>query len=152
MNSSAQDRPDSNLFHELSRELLGAGKSFRFRAVGASMTPTIRDGEVLRVERVDAKTLSIGDIVLFKDDRGFRAHRLVAMDPVRNTFTTRGDASLEDDRSMGVEQISGRVVAKEEMLGVSLRAIQLRGVAGANQAWIHEAKSRIWPIAPPVQA
>ncbi len=128
MNSSAQDRPDSNLFHELSRELLGAGKSFRFRAVGASMTPTIRDGEVLRVERVDAKTLSIGDIVLFKDDRGFRAHRLVAMDPVRNTFTTRGDASLEDDRSMGVEQISGRVVAKEEMLGVSLRAIQLRGV------------------------
>ena len=113
MNSSAQDRPDSNLFHELSRELMSAGKSFRFRAVGASMSPTIRDGEVLRVEKVNTGELSEGDLVLFRQDENFRAHRLIAIDREHEIFTTQGDASFKTDRPIRAAQICGKVVAKE---------------------------------------
>lgn len=143
MNSSAQDRPDSNLFHELSRELMSCGKSFRFRAVGASMSPTIRDGEVLRVERVDVRALSVGDILLFKGESGFRAHRLVAMDPVNNIFTTRGDSSVENDRGLGAEQILGRVVAKEGVFDERARAISLCGVRARMRRGFAQVKARI---------
>ena len=39
---------DSKLFEEVIRELLGQGLSVRFQARGASMSPAIRDGEIVR--------------------------------------------------------------------------------------------------------
>ncbi len=143
MNSSAQDRPDSNLFNELAGELMSGGKSFCFRAVGASMSPTIRDGEVLRVERVNTRILSVGDIVLFKDERGFRVHRLAAMDAARNILITRGDASLEDDGSIRAEQILGRVVAKEEALSGGVCTVSLYGTVSRIKRNISMAKSKV---------
>ena len=113
MNSSAQDRPDSNLFHELSRELMSGGKSFRFRAVGASMTPTIVDGEVLRVERMRTEDLAENDIILFRDHAGFRAHRIIGIDRREGMFTTQGDAATSPDFPIVSTQIYGKIVAKE---------------------------------------
>lgn len=121
------DKPNTKLFHELSRELISAGKSFRFRAVGASMAPAIRDGEMLRVERVCPEKLTKGDIVLFHDGANFRAHRLVKVDRQNSAFVTRGDASIENDASICAEQIVGKVIAKEEYSLGTVRIISLSG-------------------------
>ena len=43
---------DSKLFEEVTRELLEQGMSVRFQARGASMSPAIRDGEVVQVTPV----------------------------------------------------------------------------------------------------
>ena len=126
MASTIHDKPNTELFHELSRELIRAGKSFRFRAVGVSMTPTIRNGEILHVERVRPEELKKGDIVLFREGPNFRAHRLVRLDRENEIFTTRGDASVEDDASIRREQIVGKVTAKEESLSGATRIVSLR--------------------------
>ena len=61
------------------------------------MAPAIRDGDLLHVRPVVIEKLRRGDIVLFADGRGFRAHRLVFVDRGRDVFLTRGDAGVEID-------------------------------------------------------
>lgn len=141
MNSTIQDRADSNLFCELSRELIGGGKSFRFSAVGASMSPTICDGEVLCVEHADASSLRIGDIVLFKDGARFRAHRLVSMDKIRGVFITGGDASENFDQPITASQIVGKVVAKESSVDKETRMVALTGFRAQSRRVYQKLRS-----------
>jgi len=88
---------DSASFEALSRELLKGGLSVRFEARGASMSPCIRDGQIVHVTPVIVSKLRKGDIVLTKGHSGFRVHRLTA-DPRpctgdRRLFTFTGDGS-----------------------------------------------------------
>jgi len=46
----SEDRPQSRLFDAISRELLNEGNAIRFQARGASMSPAIRDGEIVHVK------------------------------------------------------------------------------------------------------
>jgi hypothetical protein len=71
---------DSERFEALSRELLNKGLTVRFEARGASMSPCIRDGEIVHVTAVIVSKLRKGDIVLTKGHSGFRVHRLVLID------------------------------------------------------------------------
>ena len=68
---------DSKLFEEVIRELLQQGLSVRFQARGASMSPAIRDGEIVEVTPVIVSKLRKDDIVLAKSNDGFRLHRIV---------------------------------------------------------------------------
>ena len=74
------------------------------------MLPTIRDGEILQVERVDPATLRVGDIVLFRSGGEFKAHRVIRNR--KECFLTRGDAGLEPESISGGE-IVGKIVAIE---------------------------------------
>src|SRR5437667_205988 len=86
-----EDRAESSIFGQLVRDLEESGFGFRFQARGRSMLPTIRDGEILQVERVDPATLRVGDIVLFRSGGEFKAHRVIRNR--KECFLTRGDAS-----------------------------------------------------------
>src|ERR1700674_2441450 len=96
---------DSERFEALSRELLNNGLSVRFEARGASMSPCIRDGEIVHVTPVIVSKLRKGDIVLTKGHSGFRVHRLVIADHSKNLFITRGDCGQQDDPPVRGEQI-----------------------------------------------
>src|SRR5258706_3411975 len=104
-----EQRPQSTGFGSLARELVSCGKSFRFSARGRSMTPTILDGDILHVEPI-ASPPGIGDIVLFCKGGEFKAHRIVGK--AGNYFVSRGDAGMETDGAMRIEEIIGRVVAR----------------------------------------
>ena len=82
---------NSASFEVLSRELLNNGLSVRFEARGASMSPCIRDGEIVHVTPVIVSKLRKDDIGLTKGHSGFRVHRLVVADLDKNLFITRGD-------------------------------------------------------------
>ena len=86
---------DSERFEAISRELLKSGLGVRFEARGASMSPAIRDGEIVYVTPVIVSKLRKDDIVLTKGHSGFRVHRLVVADPDKNLFITRGDCGSE---------------------------------------------------------
>ena len=58
---------DSARFEAISRELLKRGLSVRFQARGASMSPCIRDGEIVYVTGVIVSKLRKGDIVLVEN-------------------------------------------------------------------------------------
>src|SRR5579859_2184311 len=121
---------DSKLFEEVTRELLGQGMGVRFRARGASMSPAIRDGEVVQITPVIVSKLRKDDIVLAKTNHGFRLHRLVVADHARNLFITRGDCGQQDDPAVRREEIIGVAVSKEVRVGRGFRQARFRGVGG----------------------
>lgn len=108
---------NSDLFEELVRPMLERGMSVRFQARGASMSPAIRDGEIVEIDPVDVRFVRKGDIVLTKSNSGFRLHRVVVADPQKDIFITRGDCGQENDPSLNGLQILGLARAKDVRLG-----------------------------------
>ena len=119
--------PDSERFEALSRELLKSGMGVRFEARGASMSPAIRDGEIVYVTPVIVSKLRKDDIVLTKGHSGFRVHRLVVADQDKNLFITRGDCGQQDDPPLRSDQILGVAVAKEVRIGKRIVRTKLNG-------------------------
>ena len=107
-------RTDTAAFLDVSRQLLDSGFCVRFRAHGDSMSPAVRDGDVLVVEPVGIGGLKRGDVVLYQHMNRPFAHRVVA---IQRTATgsvaglvLRGDAKLGCDAPVKPEQVLGRVV------------------------------------------
>jgi uncharacterized repeat protein (TIGR01451 family) len=101
-------RRDSRLFGKLAEDFLRSGTPVRFRAEGASMTPNLSGGELLTVAAVDAASIRRGNILLTREGRGFKAHRVVALRAKDSGIETRGDAGWAND-SVGRNDILGRV-------------------------------------------
>jgi signal peptidase I len=103
-------------FGDLSGELLSLGFGVRFRAPGTSMHPTIRHGDLITVEPVEPSNLKRGDIILYRLQKDFIAHRIVNIEE-RNgcglTFFLRGDASVSEDAPVKPEQVLGKIVCLE---------------------------------------
>jgi signal peptidase I len=116
------------MFNEITGELLRCGNRVRFRAVGASMQPTIEDGELITVAPVEPAAAKRGDILLYRSDRGLIAHRLVGLrksakgEDVR--YLLQGDASVDRDEPVRPEQVLGRVVAVQR--GARSKALDTR--------------------------
>src|SRR5579871_3307295 len=121
---------DSDLFGKLTRELLQQGVTVRFRAQGASMSPAIRDGEIVHITPVMVSKLRKDDIVLTKSKNGFRLHRIVLADSSRDAFITRGDCGQQDDPPLSGCQILGLAQAKEVRVGRKIVRAKFRGVGG----------------------
>jgi hypothetical protein len=122
--------PRTELFEAFSRELLKDGVYVRFEARGASMSPAIRDREIVLVKAVALASLRKGDIVLVKSARGFRLHRLVKADVDHDVFITRGDCGCEDDPAERGEEILGVAAAKEVRVGRRAMRADFRGATG----------------------
>jgi signal peptidase len=80
------------------------------------MHPTIRHGDLITVEPVAPSNLKRGDIILYRLQNDFIAHRLVNIKK-RNgcglTFILRGDASTTCDAPVKPTQVLGKVVCLE---------------------------------------
>ena len=121
----------SKVLLDLTTELLSQGATVRFRPSGRSMYPSIREGELITVEPVQASDVKLADIVLYRSERGLIAHRVVQMSCPQaepsavgaagfslrasssrdsRVFRLQGDASLSCDQPVAAEQILGRVV------------------------------------------
>src|SRR5580693_9496720 len=120
-------RSDSGMFEAFTRELLKAGLCVRFEARGASMSPCIRDWQIVHVTPVIVSKLRKDDIVLTKDDKRFLIHRLVVAEPDKDLFITRGDCGQENDPPVRADQILGLVVAKEFRFGRTIVQTKLTG-------------------------
>ena len=111
------DSGNSELFESVVRPFLEKGLSVLFQARGGSMSPAIRDGEIVEITPVKLSDLQKDDIVLAKTDFGFRLHRVVKLDRAKNICVTRGDCAQENDPSLSGKQVLGRARAKEVRLG-----------------------------------
>lgn len=106
----------NHLLLELSTELLGCGKSVRFRAPGRSMYPTIRENEAITVEPVKPQDVNVGDIILYRSDVSVVAHRVIQIEKGRGDtlrFILREDTWGTLDEPVEAEQILGKVVSVE---------------------------------------
>jgi len=146
-----EDRQHSEQFECFSREFLAAGFQVRFRARGASMSPTIRDGEMVYVAPTAARDVRSGDIVLVKGAYGFRLHRLVRADINHDVFITRGDCGQQNDPAVRSDQLLGVAVAKEVRLGRGVVTARFNGACGQllrgaarGQFLLRKALSGMW--------
>src|SRR5436305_6694173 len=132
---------DSRLFEETVRDLLRQRMSVRFQARGASMSPAIRDGEMVEVTPVIVSKLRKDDIVLAKSNAGFRLHRIVLADPAKDFFITRGDCGLQNDPALTGSQILGLARAKEVRVGNRIVRARFKGLAGGGVRCAAQAQS-----------
>jgi len=139
----------SKLLLDLTTELLRQGTTVRFRHSGRSMYPSIREGELVTVEPVVASDVTLGDIVLYRSQRGLIAHRVVGSSPTQSSalnphYFLRGDSSLSCDEPVTAKQILGRVVGvKRNGRSVALASRgakwwhKARGLASGLKGWIY---------------
>jgi signal peptidase len=148
------------MFQEISTELLARGYGVRFRPAGHSMHPTIRDGEAVTVAPVRASDVRRGDIILYRAERGFIAHRVLQLKGGADApiFITRGDASTSCDAPVSASQVLGRVICVErngsarslegQNWGIveeaRLRVSQLRGALSSGFLWVMDRTTRLF--------
>ena len=105
-----EDKPLPNgAVRELMIPLLAAGQEFRFRARGASMSPFIRDGDVLTVSPLAIGEPRVADVVAVFDAEKAELiiHRVI--DRRRSSWLIRGDNTDEADGYFEADAILGKV-------------------------------------------
>jgi len=119
-----EDRLQSEAFEVICREVLASGGTVRFQARGASMSPAIRDGDIVYVQPLRA-TPKTGDVLMVRGKDGMRLHRLVhkfkSDHEARELYVTRGDCGQEDDAPVESGDVLGIAEMKEmRWMGMSL--------------------------------
>jgi hypothetical protein len=121
-----------HLFAALCEELLSRGMSARFHAPGRSMYPTIKENEVITVAPIEPSSISVGDIILYRQDKRVVAHRVVRMIQTETgtfppwmleschpsllpppSFVTRDDTWSKENVQVAREKILGKIISVE---------------------------------------
>lgn len=143
----------STAFAQLSSEILRAGKDVRFRASGGSMSPLVRDGDVLMVRPAGPTSIRFGDVVLVTDDRGcLLVHRVVGRSagPDGICFTVQGDQVSRPDGVIPATRVYGRVTAIERgsvSIDMNQPSLRVLGWAAALRSRWNRCHARPYRLA-----
>jgi len=98
---------------DLVKDILSQGAGCRFQAKGDSMSPFIKDGDVVTVSPVFRSSPGIGDVVAFIYEETGRLliHRVVGKSG--ESYLTRGDNTLQGDGLILGANILGYVIKVE---------------------------------------
>jgi len=112
MNKQGELSLSGSAFVTLLRAVLDKGVSFRFRATGFSMSPFMRNGDVLTVSPLSGGP-HLGDVVAFvkQETGGLAIHRVVRTGA--GNCLIRGDNSSRDDGYVSEANILGRITKVE---------------------------------------
>lgn len=129
---------------ELLRAVLHKGKSFRFRAKGFSMSPFVRDGDVITVSPLSGASLRFGHVVAFIDPGTGKlvVHRVVGR--CGGAWFIQGDNIAENDGLIPEANLLGRVTrieraGKRIFFGLGLERSLTAWLA--RHGWLLRAKS-----------
>jgi hypothetical protein len=94
---------------DLLRAILDKGRPCRFRAKGASMSPFVKDGDIVTVSPIAARRLGAGAVVAFLHPGTGRVavHRIIGERGGR--FLLRGDNAYAADGALPKDRILGVV-------------------------------------------
>ena len=98
---------------DLVKDILSQGAECRFQANGHSMSPFIKDGDIVIVSPILHVSPGIGDVVAFiyKETGRLLIHRVVGKNG--ESYLTRGDNTLEGDGLIYSANILGYVTKVE---------------------------------------
>ena len=148
MENSPSAVPDGILAGSLSPEairqlfidLLREGYVIRSWAVGESMFPCIKKGDLLVVHPIALEEAAIGEIVAFRKDEShsvLTTHRVVAQGKERGQgyLITQGDRNLYRDFPLSPQDVLGKVVGierKGQVISLETPFYHLRGYLRAR--------------------
>jgi len=74
-----------------------------------SMWPELKKGDLILIKGIQGKEdISIGDVVIYNNVRGFTIHRVIRMN--ENSLVTKGDANNIEDSPIKYEEIIGKTL------------------------------------------
>jgi signal peptidase I len=94
---------------DLVAEVVRATGSATLKVTGLSMLPAIWPGDVLTVSRVSPKLIEPDQVVLYRHNGKFTAHRVVEV--AHDHFLTRGDCVPSLDPPVTFSAMVGQVIA-----------------------------------------
>jgi signal peptidase I len=117
---------------EMAAELVRKFGAARFRALGFSMAPALRPGDILDICRVSPEEISVGQIIAFTAGNGrvLTTHRVVAVieagegDGRGRRWIARGDRAATNDAPVFHENLIGVVSAVTRRMGPGGREIR----------------------------
>ncbi len=149
VNQASQSLP-SAAFAELMAAVLDKNAPFRFTAPGFSMTPFIRDGDVITIA---PGQLRYGDVVAFMNPcrSKLTVHRIVHVS--RAGYLLKGDNAPEPDGRLPGSRIIGRVVrvehhARQVRLGLGIERIAIAFLS--RRGWLTPLVRTGWRFIKPV--
>ena len=101
-----------------------------FSVESGSMTPAYPVDSLIIVQEVEPESIQPGDVITFmvNEDGMAVTHRVVSTDPVRQTFTTKGDANGVDDAAPVLwKNTVGKVVFGIPLLGRPFSVVSAKG-------------------------
>jgi len=116
-------------------DLLREGYIIRSWAVGESMAPSIKKGDLLVVKPIGFEEVRIGEIVAFRKEESqsvLTTHRVVARgkDEGRGYLMTQGDRNIYRDLPLSPQDVLGKVVGierKGQLISLETPSYRLRG-------------------------
>ena len=111
--STGVPQPVIQQLEKLLRGVLDKGASFRFQGKGFSMSPFIKDGDVLTIAPLQVSSPRFGDVVVFTHPHTGKLiiHRIVGKRA--GSYLTKGDNAPEEDGLISRAAILGRVARVE---------------------------------------
>lgn len=99
----------------LCQEILNRVGFLRFRALGSSMLPSIKSGDVISVQSAEPQTIIVGDVILYSQNERLYAHRVIHKERVEGTdlIMTKGDYLPSSASYVNDYEILGKVVSIE---------------------------------------
>jgi len=73
-----------------------------------SMWPALHTGDFILIKAVRPQDIRVGDIVVWKNEKGFTIHRVSQLN--QETLVTKGDANFTEDAPVRYEDVVGRMV------------------------------------------
>ena len=111
-------------FSYLAETILKQGNCIRFRAEGRSMSPSIRNGDIIEVGP-DIDDITPGDIILYRSKENTPVvHRVIKINESIGILT-KGDSSLSFDNPITHEHVLGRVIEVKKS-GLNFRHVLSR--------------------------
>ncbi len=99
-------------FAFITQKVLGREKILRFKAKGASMSPFIKDGDILEISPVNGGKIKVGDVIFYRvGEERTAAHRVIKRitENGKLVFLTKGDSNVGGGEEVHPEKIMGRV-------------------------------------------
>ena len=73
-----------------------------------SMWPALKEGHLVLIKRVGKDEIKKSDIIVWKNERGFTIHRVVALKD--KMLVTKGDANFVEDEPVRYENVVGEAL------------------------------------------
>jgi signal peptidase I len=103
---------DSSDLLNLCQEVLAKGSTFRFRALGGSMFPLIRPGDIITAKPIPVENLTVGQVLFYCKNGKLFVHRLKEKSRDR-LMVTRGDNLPFNDHFITPSEVLGKIVMIE---------------------------------------
>lgn len=128
----------------LLEECLSLNGELRLATIGSSMWPDLRNGDELRLKRIDFEGIQPGDIVLFHNEHVLVAHRVLKTytESGRAMLMVKGDNRTFADPPIFYEQIVGRV--DEASRGGKVIYRRDQNMKDRWVAWKSHQQERFW--------